>query len=212
MHALTHDIISGDPSGPSSRRTMIIGSVAMLHVVIVYALVSGMAGQTVKYISHEITARVVDDKTKTADAPPPPKPVLVQPHETVDTIPPPVIAVANDQPPPITLPQTPANNAPPAQPDTGASGVSSTHSTPPYPAVARLAAHQGTVTLQLVISAQGDVASASVIRSSGFPELDQAAVAWVQAHWKYKPAMQNGAPVPSQAQAAVKFDLKQARL
>jgi len=30
------------------------------------------------------------------------------------------------------------------------------------------------------------------------------------AHWKYKPALQNGQPVPSQAQAAVKFDLRQA--
>ncbi|MEI9991744.1 MAG: energy transducer TonB [Rhizomicrobium sp.] len=191
---------------------MIIGSVAMLHVVIVYALVSGMAGQTVKYISHELTTRVLDDKTKIADAPPPPKPALVRPHETVDTIPPPVIAVANDQPPPITLPQTPASNVPPAQPDTDASGVSSTHSTPPYPALARMAAHQGTVTLQLVVSAQGDVASATVLQSSGFPELDQAAVTWVMAHWKYKPAIQNGAPVPSQAQAAVKFDLRRASL
>ncbi len=210
MHAPTHDIMNDGSSGPSSRRTAIIGGVAMLHIVIVYALISGMAGQIAKYIPQEITTRFLDDKTKTADVPPPPKPALVQPHETVDTIPPPVIAVANDQPPPITLQQTPSNTVPPAQPDTGATGVSSTHSTPPYPALARMAAHQGTVTLQLVISAQGDVAAASVLQSSGFPELDQAAVAWVQAHWKYKPALQNGQAVPSRAQAAVKFDLRQA--
>ncbi len=86
MHAPTHDIMNDGSSGPSSRRTAIIGGVAMLHIVIVYALISGMAGQIAKYIPQEITTRFLDDKTKTADVPPPPKPALVQPHETVDTI------------------------------------------------------------------------------------------------------------------------------
>jgi len=207
MHAPTHEILSG--TGPSSRRTMIIGSVAMLHVLIVYALISGMAGQIAKYVPNDIVARIIDDKTKTADVPPPPTPALVQP--AVDTVVKPVIDVQSDQPPSITLQPAQPNNTPSAQPDTGAAGVSSTHSTPPYPALARLAVHQGTVLLTIVVTAQGDVASASVIQSSGFPELDQAAVEWVQAHWKYKPAMQNGQPVPSQTQAAVKFDLRQAR-
>jgi outer membrane biosynthesis protein TonB len=48
------------------------------------------------------------------------------------------------------------------------------------------------------------------LQSSGFPELDQAAVAWVVSHWKYKPAVQGGVTVTSQSQAAVRFDLKQA--
>ena len=67
------------------------------------------------------------------------------------------------------------------------------------------------MTLQMVISAQGTVTSATVLQSSGFADLDQAAVAWVQQHWRYKPAMQNGTAVPSQAQAAVIFALKNAR-
>jgi len=50
--------------------------------------------------------------------------------------------------------------------------------------------------------------NASVTQSSGFPALDESAVAWVMAHWKYKPAIRGGVPVTSQTQAAVKFDLK----
>ncbi len=106
--------------------------------------------------------------------------------------------------------QTATDATPAVLPDTGASGISSTHSIPPYPALARVASHQGTVLLQIVVSADGSVASASVLQSSGFPELDQAAMAWVTAHWKYKPATQNGQAVPAQVQAAVKFDLRQA--
>lgn len=208
MHAPTHAIL--DPgSTANSRRTMIIGSVAMLHVLIVYALISGMAAKIARYIPPELTTRFIADNTKTTDVPPP-KPTLVQPHETVDTVTPPVIDVATNQPSPINLQAMPTDSAPPAQPDTGATGVSNTHSTPPYPALARMAAHQGTVLLAIVVSSEGNVASANVVQSSGFPELDQAAVSWVIAHWKYKPALQNGQPVPSQTQAAVKFDLRQA--
>ena len=51
----------------------------------------------------------------------------------------------------------------------------------------------------------------AVLNHEGYAELDAAAVSWVQAHWKYKPAFQNGIAVTSQAQAAVKFDLRTAR-
>jgi outer membrane biosynthesis protein TonB len=51
-----------------------------------------------------------------------------------------------------------------------------------------------------------------VIQSSGYPDLDAAAAVWVQAHWRYNPAVQGGVPVPSQTRAAVKFDIRRASL
>ena len=190
---------------------MIIGTVAMLHVLIVYALVSGMAQKIMQVIPRDIQVSVLPQNTDTKNVPPP-KPTLQQPTPTQDTVPTPVINVASDTAPPITVqptpPQPPQTNP---QPDTGATGLAYTHTTPPYPEMARKLAEQGTVTLQMVISAQGQVTQATVVQSSGYPELDQAAIAWVQQHWRYKPALQNGQAVPSQAQAAVKFDLKTAR-
>jgi len=208
MQEPTHTLLSTANTTASARRTMIIGTVVMLHGLIVYALISGMAGKIAKYVPPELVAHFDTAPTKTAVVPPPP--VLAHPQPQIADVPTPVINTVPDQPSPIVVQPAPTNTAPPAQPDTGAAGISSTHSTPPYPALARVAAHQGTAVLQIVISAEGNVASANVIQSSGFPELDQAAVTWVVAHWKYKPALQNGQPVPSQAQAAVKFDLRQA--
>jgi TonB family protein len=64
------------------------------------------------------------------------------------------------------------------------------------------------VQLHVSISATGAVTAAAVTRSSGFPDLDQSAVNWVIAHWKYKPAVQGGVAVASATNAALVFDLK----
>jgi len=55
------------------------------------------------------------------------------------------------------------------------------------------------------------VTAAQVTNSSGVAELDQTAVDWVVAHWKYRPAMQNGLAVASTADAEVVFNLKNAK-
>lgn len=65
--------------------------------------------------------------------------------------------------------------------------------------------------LGIVIGADGRVTRAWVAGSSGHSGLDQAARSWVTAHWRYKPAMQNGRPVPSRAEVKVVFNLSQAR-
>lgn len=84
---------------------------------------------------------------------------------------------------------------PPAPtPDGAASAVGSTHTIPPYPAVARRLGQQGVVALQLMISPSGEVTAVDIVQSSGFPELDQTAAAWVKARWKYKPAVLGVSP------------------
>jgi protein TonB len=206
----THDIVSARPSGMSSRRAMTLGSVGLLHAVAIYALVSGMAPQITKYIPPVLNVDVLETKTQPKPVPTPPRPKLAQPTQpTLPTITPPVIDIATNDAPPITATPTRPNTTPVA--DSGASGIINTHTTPPYPTLARAASHQGTVLLQMTVSPQGDVVSANVVQSSGYPELDQAAVSWVVAHWKYRPAVLNGVTVTSQTQAAVKFDLKQAK-
>ncbi len=207
-----HQILGNRGAAMSPRKLMIIGAVGMIHVIAVYALINGMATKAIKQIEHVIELTPVVEQTPPVTVPLPPKPTLVQPTTapTPPTAPVPDIKIADDSTQPsITVATITPNTPPPV--DTGVAGVMSTHSIPPYPTEARALSHQGTVVLSMSVSASGDVTAATVAQTSGFPELDQAAVAWVIAHWKYKPAMQAGQPMPSQTQAAVKFDLKAAR-
>ena len=205
-----HDIVSARPSGASPRRAMAIGGVGLLHVAAIYALITGMTGGIIKVMPGDIAVRFLDPSTPPKPAPVPQPPPMT--HPTVDTTPavqPPVFNIVD--PTASTIRVTSASSHTPPVPDSGTMGVSNTHTTPPYPVEARALSHQGTVLLQMTVSPQGDVVAANVVQSSGFAELDAAAVSWVMAHWKYRPAIQGGAAVTSQTQAAVKFDLKQGR-
>jgi protein TonB len=92
-------------------------------------------------------------------------------------------------------------------PDRAAIGIAATHSTPPYPTLARRLGAEGKVTLRLSIQADGKVARAEVVTSSGRHDLDEAAQGWIVSHWTYQPAIKDGVPAASQALAAVNFSL-----
>jgi protein TonB len=205
-----HQILGTRGAAMSPRKLMIIGAVGMIHVLAVYALINGMATKALQNIARDIeVVRVqTEDPPKVVVAPPTVK--IDQPTTPVErTIAPPVIDIAPDKDAtPIYTPlANPSNQTTPSV-DSAAAGIMNTHSIPPYPTEARALSHQGTVVLSMSVSASGDVVNATVAQSSGYTELDQAAIAWVIAHWKYKPALQAGQPMPSQTQAAVKFDLK----
>lgn len=75
-----------------------------------------------------------------------------------------------------------------------------------YPESARQAHEQGTVKLEFTITQDGAVANATVLKSSGFPDLDDAALEAVQT-WRYKPAQQDGKPIAVVSAANIKFQL-----
>jgi TonB family protein len=74
-----------------------------------------------------------------------------------------------------------------------------------YPADAVKLHHEGTVTLSFTITEQGTVTDPTIVHSSGYPELDAAALACVPS-WRYRPATQNGKPAAVLWKAQVKFD------
>ena len=79
--------------------------------------------------------------------------------------------------------------------------------TPPaYPKNAMKHGHQGTTIVRLVINSEGQIVAVSVGKSSGFPELDQAAVdaAW---HWTFRPGWLRGAAVGGVVEVPVGFAL-----
>jgi protein TonB len=169
----------------------------------------GLAIKLNKFVPPELLANLIDEpQVQPKQVAPPPTPQVAKVIPTEQT-PEPVIQIAPD--PNAQSIQVQPQQQPVQATDSSASGMSSTHTTPPYPPMARRLGQQGTVILSITVAADGSVSAAQVATSSGFPELDQTALAWVKGHWRYKPATQGGVAVPSNTQAAVKFDLKQAR-
>ena len=71
--------------------------------------------------------------------------------------------------------------------------------------------YSGSVQLRIVVDEQGNVAAAEVQISSGYTDLDAAAVAWVKAHWRYEAAIQDGHPTAATTSAVVTFRLNHGR-
>jgi len=78
------------------------------------------------------------------------------------------------------------------------------HVAPVYPALAKSAAVQGVVILEVIVGADGHVADARVLRS--IPLLDPAALDAVR-QWEFTPTRLNGSPVPVVMTATVQFTL-----
>lgn len=78
---------------------------------------------------------------------------------------------------------------------------------PVYPERARRAGVEGRVTIQLRISATGEVLAAAVAESSGSASLDAAALAAAQAS-RFAPASAGARPVAAEASATYRFELK----
>lgn len=77
---------------------------------------------------------------------------------------------------------------------------------PVYPEAARKGRIEGTVILEAIISASGQVESVRVLRSA-HPLLDRAALDAVP-QWRYRPALFNGRPVAVYLSVAVHFQLR----
>ncbi len=128
--------------------------------------------------------------------------------------------------PPVT-PQAPTNNATnpvavPIQPVPMASVGTDTIPQPPaaptaltvlvspaptYPRDALREGVEGTVVLELRISAEGRVLDAHVVRGSGDRRLDAAAREQVLRAWRFQPATRNGVPIEALGQVSVVFRL-----
>jgi protein TonB len=86
--------------------------------------------------------------------------------------------------------------------------IERTQTGPIYPVISRRLREQGSVLLRLTIGTDGSVINASVINSSGFQRLDDAAVRWVRRNWRYQPAMRGDMPVEATTEATLTFQLK----
>jgi protein TonB len=166
--------------------------------------------QTFHLPPDDIKVRWIPDDPIMGDPPPPPPPPPIQDRLDVPPIPP-LQPWTTDTGPRTTI--TTTSVAPPQPPPVSAGvdralvSVTATHTVPPYPPIARRIGAEGKVTLRLTVTPEGRVSEADVVTSSGRDDLDQTAQAWIIAHWTYKPALANGAPMASKTLASVTFSL-----
>ena len=118
------------------------------------------------------------------EPPPPPKPV-------------PQLVVA----PPPQAPQAPQEYLPVAEPKYAA------RAEPVYPTEARRRHQQGVVRLELFISELGALDKIEIVKSSGFPLLDAAAIKAMKQS-QFDPAMSGAIKIRSRAEATVTFRLE----
>jgi protein TonB len=189
---------------PISRgRVWAIAIVAVLHALLAYAFVSGLAYRFVKGLNPDMkTFDVKEEPPPPPDEPPPPPPE--QPNS------PPITAVPSPFPIPSPMPVaptppavyvppvpqiTPPAPAPPAPPpprivppQRARANLNSYFSADDYPAAALRGNDQGTTGFSLTIGPNGRVTDCQVTSSSGSSALDQATCRILRSRARYTPA------------------------
>jgi TonB family protein len=88
--------------------------------------------------------------------------------------------------------------------------VVATHISPPYPKLSQMTGEQGTTMLQVTVGKDGTVTDAEVAKSSGSLRLDQAAVDYVKANWRWEPPTRNCQPAEAVTRINIVWNLRNA--
>ena len=189
-----------------------IGLVVVLHILIFWAINSGLARAFVKKIKGPVEAVLLEDQKPDIPPPPPPPPPKNLPPPPPPAYVPPVdvsvsapaaanaIAAVSNTPVPQAPPAPPAPKADPVR--TSAVVNSANCEKPEYPSASRRLEEEGTVHLKFLVGADGKVIQSEVEKSSGYKRLDEAARAGL-ARCQFKPATVDGKP--EQGWASMKY-------
>lgn len=179
------------------RRIGSVIVVGLLHVVIIWALATGLASQLFHKQIEDLKTEVIKDKPPEQNkVPPPPPPEMVKPPPPF--VPPPDITVNVETPNTNAITQVTTQHVEPKPSISSPAAIGRPHTCPNskwYPALAMRLNHEGTTLLAFTVNTDGTISNISVAQSSGHDELDQAAMSCAQDWSSYKPAQQNGAPV-----------------
>lgn len=191
------------------RHALGIAVVVAMHLLLGWALVSGLGRRVVDVVTPPIETRLIEEPA----APPPPAPVRLPPAAAAPTPPPPLLPPPEimierpppapapaitapppppaPAPPPAEAPAAPAQPAPAAPPAPAAAPVRvpgridlAGACRPDYPPAARRAQVEGETTIQYEMDTNGRITAARVTKSAGFSRehraLDAASLAAVQ--------------------------------
>lgn len=217
----------------SSNRTAAIIIVALIHIALGYALVTGLAYNVIKKAAEDL-------KTFDVEEEPPPPPEEPPPPPDQNTPPPPQIVAPPSIVPPMlpspqintiqeVRPQPPiTQTAPTTKSCPGGMTVAIAQACPPvvsraakakgnlpslfstddYPQSAIRNEEQGTTAVRLTIGTDGRVADCTVTSSSGSTALDNATCNIIRRRARYTPAQdQAGNPVAGSDSTRIRWEL-----
>jgi protein TonB len=160
--------------------------VLALHILIIYALITGLARKVVEVIKGPIETKLVEEQKPPPppETPPPPPPKMQQPPPPF--IPPPEVNIAVEAPAATTITTVTKTAPPPVAAIAPAPAhvavrvapvIDAAHNCPKpeYPAAARRAEETGTTTIRFLVDASGHAIKSEIVKSSGFKRLDEAA-------------------------------------
>lgn len=190
-----------DQSMSGNRITALV-VVAIIHIVVGYALVSGLAYEAAQKVVQKVTTIDIEEEVKKEEEPPPPPPKKVDvPPPPVKVVAPPVkIDIAPSQPtvqtqpePPKVIPLPPVIQAPAAPRVTPKGAVpkgnpGSWATTNDYPSRALREERAGTTGFKVSVGADGRVTDCQITSSSGHADLDEATCANVRRRARFTPA------------------------
>lgn len=212
----------------SGSRIGAIVIVALIHLALGYAFVTGLAYKYVKKAAEQLnTFDVEEPPPPPPDEPPPPPPdiklepppVVAPPPIVRNPNPPPVVITTVRTPPPVFIPTPraappPPPPAPPPPPPrisqaAGLRGNPGQFFGPDaYPASAQRAGEEGRVVAKLTVGTDGRVTDCVVTTSSGSSALDSATCRIARSRVRYTPAKdQDGRPIQSNATIPVVWRL-----
>jgi protein TonB len=190
-----------EPSLFSGTRGAALIAVILLHVVIVWAFYTGLAGKLIQTVIPPVEIAQID-KPKDIDKPPPPPPKLeeikpyVPPPEFVDIQAAPaatnaisVVTQTQAPPPPVAAP-APKPGTPPRMDPKHPLKIGEEW----YPDASKRANEEGRCIVQMTVAADGRVAAETLQQSSGFPRLDEACLKAVHGQ-RMLPATEEGKPI-----------------
>jgi protein TonB len=204
-----------------------IAIVVALHVLLAWGIINGLGKRVVAKMAEAVETKIIEDvkpppPPETPPPPPPPEmkappPPFIPPVEVQVQQPPPqqtAIAVSSQAKPATTdLQRTPpAQPAPAAKPSGPAKTAAvvnfDTCAKPEYPKSSLRNEETGTSTITFLIGIDGSVKDSRIQKSSGFRDLDRAALNALS-KCRFKPAMENGTPVETWSPVAYVWNLDQ---
>lgn len=211
----------------SGNRIVAIIVVALIHVALGYALITGLAYDAVKKVVERVTTVDIEEEVPEEEVPPPPEevpdtapPPIVAPPPPINIAPaPPTVQTQPTIPPPAPLqrvvppPAPPAPVAPPpprVQPKAAAprGNPASWANANDYPSRALREEREGVTRFSVTVGPDGRVASCQVTGSSGHSDLDDTTCKLIQRRGRFNPATDgNGDPTTGTWASAVRWEI-----
>jgi periplasmic protein TonB len=192
-----------------TKRGIIFLAIIVIHVLVIYAFASGLAKSGKRYLQTILQTNIINQE-KVKELPPPPPPVDLKERPPIQVVAPEVSITIPVETAPITVVKPPPPPAPvvvrPPPPGTPVQVTFRPDISNYYPEAARREGQEGRAIIKICVNQLGKIDSADVATSSGFPELDEAAIKVAKAY-RFKPATSEGKPVSSCPTLPVKFEL-----